>query len=261
MLYIFFKGENIPMYDKNRFSANVKYLLKEQGIKSTDLDISIGKSSGYTYKTLSDASSSAPSIEVVAAMAEKLNTTVTTLLEANLESLTKMERYILSFITKLTYKTTEGTLMWKAEENTSPETQQISTDPFEDDRPVNPLFVLLPSNPYAEGRIPKCRYYSRFQSSTNYVPDGCFFSVELSEGKEICITRLIEEGATVFDDFVYELYIICGLQVETVCSSALGNNLSFKKPLQELYGLACDAMLHFRLEPDAKKAIDSFMED
>lgn len=249
------------MYDKNRFASNVKHLLKEQGIKSTDLDASIGKSSGYTYKTLSEASSTAPSIEVVASMAEKLNTTVTTLLEANFDSLTKMERYILSFVTRLTKKTTEGTLVWKAEENTSPETQQIHSEPFEDDRPANPLFEILPMNPYDEGGRPTFRYCSRFQSAVNYIPSGCFFGAELSHENQIYITKLMEEENTVLDEYVYELYIIDGYQVETVCSSALGDNLTFKKPLQELYGLICEAMLHFRLEPEAKRAIDSFMED
>lgn len=249
------------MYDKNRFASNVKHLLKEQGVKSTDLDASIGKSSGYTYKTLSEASSTAPSIEVVAAMAEKLNTTVTSLLEANFDSLTKMERYILSFVTRLTKKTTEGTLMWKAEENTSPETQQICSEPFEDDRPANPLFEILPMNPYDEGGRPTFRYCSRFQSAVNYIPVGCFFCAELSHGNQIYITKLVEEEGTVLDEYVYELYIIDGYQVETVCSSALGDNLTFKKPLQELYGLICEAMFHFRLEPEAKRAIDSFMED
>ena len=250
------------MYDKNRFASNVKHLLKEQGIKSTDLDACIGKSSGYTYKTLSEASSTAPSIEVVAAMAEKLKTTVTTLLEANFESLTGTERYIHSFISKLTRKTTEGTLVWKAEENTSPETQQIYSDPFEDDRPVTPLFeILLPINPYDEGARPTFRYCSRFQHAVNYIPVGCFFGAELSRGKQIYITKLMEEEAMVPDEYVYELYIINGYQVETVCSSALGDNHTFKKPLQELYGLICEAMLHFRLEPEAKRAIDSFMED
>ena len=71
----------------------------------------------------------------------------------------------------------------------------------------------------------------------------------------------MEEEDTVLDEYVYELYIIDGYQVETVCSSALGDNLTFKKPLQELYGLICEAMFHFRLEPEAKRAIDSFMED
>lgn len=251
------------MYDKNRFASNVKHLLKEQGIKSTDLDASIGKSSGYTYKTLSEASSTAPSIEVVAAMAEKLNTTVTTLLEANFDSLTKMERYIFSFVTRLTKKTTEGSLAWKAEQNTSPDTQQFYSDPFGgEDRPVNPLFeILLPINPYDEGARTTFRYCSRFQPAVNYIPVGSFFYAEISYGKQVYITKLTEEEASPSNDAIYELYLISGQQVDTICSSALGDNLVFRKALQELYGLICEAMLHFRLEPDAKKAIDSFMEN
>ncbi|MDD5791467.1 MAG: hypothetical protein PUD22_02655 [Erysipelotrichaceae bacterium] len=250
------------MYDKTRFSNNVKHLLKEQGIKSTDLDASIGKSSGYTYKTLSDASSTAPSIEVVSAMADKLHTTVTTLLEANFDSLTKMEHYILSFVTKLIKKTTDGSLAWKAEQNTSPDTQQFYCDPLGgEDKPENPLFVTLPCNPYDESCRIQCRYYSRFITNANYIPSGNFFYAGISYGKQVYITKLTEEGASPSNDAIYELYLISGEQVDTICSSALGYHLVFRKTLQELYGLICEAMLHFRLEPDAKKAIDSFMED
>ena len=238
-------------FDKRRLLNNISYLIKEQKIKTGEFEKAVGVSPGYISRSIKDELSK-PGIDFVVNAANYLNVSIDTLFDVDLWSLTSTERYLVSFIEKLSKDTNEDKLFWEKET-----IQDLQIDPYCVD--IHPLFVR--SNNRNDG------YYSD-NSVCTFVSDsfrydtsigGDCFHLELSENNTCYVMNILDGDAFYDEEHALELWLHDENGKNTfLCSD---KNSSFTKSIRHLYQNIVENNKHIKVDKEVKSIIDGFMNN
>lgn len=101
-------------FNKAVMFDNISFMLKETGKKIGELESEAGVSPGYIARTSKEGNTK-PGIEFIMKAADALKISIDTLLRVDMSSLTPTEKYLISFLEKLTRDTTDDKLEWYRE--------------------------------------------------------------------------------------------------------------------------------------------------
>lgn len=238
-------------FDKKRLLNNISYLIKEQNIKTGEFEKAVGVSPGYISRSLKDELSK-PGIDFVVNAANYLNVSIDALFDVDLWSLTSTERYLISFIDKLSKDTNEDKLLWVKET-----IQDLKIDPYCVD--IHPLFARTNNR--------NGSYYSD-NSELTFVSDtfgydtliaGDCYHLELPKNN-ICYLMNVSNGYALFEeDHTLELWLHdANGKNAFLCSD---KNTSFTKNIRHLYQNIIENNKHIKVDKEVKTIIDDFMNN
>ncbi len=234
-------------YNRQRCFDNIYYLAREKNIKIGDLESSAGVSAGYLSRLNKEDVKTNPGIEVLAAIATRLEVTIDALISWDYSHLTASEKYMLSFIVELKKRTLNGEIRW-TEQHLS-YLQNIPTD--EDDNIMHPLFKWWENK---LTRICEIDYNSLFNPGMRFSPCDSGYVINIGNTNNVYLMKIgAHEPAEPYPPD-YELYLTNQYSVETLCRS---DNI-FYDELESLYNTITEAKKHVFFKPEVKHAIDNF---
>ena len=256
-------------FDKSKCLANIYHLAKIQNVKIGDLETVAGVSTGYFSRLKNGDNKATPSIEVLLAVADRLNVSIDALVNYSYTELCPSEEYLIKFIDRLISQTVADSLQWSIE--TLQSLQQVGYDPIDnvdhclfEERSVN---FINSTTGYPDTAL-KIVYSSRFHEHENITPASNFYRLELNVKKgdtpfkSVYITRVwVPDPQKNFDVESYELYLIDGGIVSPLCNAYLHTDSAFSKALDTLYQTAAESSKHPKISKDAKRIIDAFMQE
>lgn len=242
-------------YDKKILSANINFLLKEKDKRAIDLDEAIHKSAGYSAKIFGDDNPTNPSIDTVVDAAIFLGTSITSLLFSNFASMSPSEKFVSSFVSKLTNQTASGELSWDQQSK-----QEIENTPI--DALTKTVYHPLLTAEIVGNEL-KTAYYSLFEPGVRYALNSNVYIMKLTEYTSFYLSRITyaDEDDIPFggDPNIYELYLVNGNTASPICSSCMKGNELFAQQLKELYSLVSETFTHVKLSEATKSILNSFI--
>lgn len=100
-------------YNRAYCIENIFVLAKEKNIKIGELENAAGVSSGYLSRLKKEGNESNPSIDILCAIADKLDVSIDSLVSKRLSVLSPEERYMLEFLNKMIKNTEDENIWWK----------------------------------------------------------------------------------------------------------------------------------------------------
>lgn len=153
-------------FDKKLLFDNIQHLIERKNIKIGEIEAKIGVSRGYIART--KEGSSTPSIEIIAKIAELLDTNIDRLLYDNLSGMTKEENMLHSFFYTLIKKTQNESIKWDVEDREDNNPFYVLTNPY--DYEIQPRSKTYGDNTSVVSTI----YYTNIDSETNmYIAVVC----------------------------------------------------------------------------------------
>ena len=159
-------------FDRNLLIENIYRLAKEKKLKIGDLESSVGVSTGYLSRLAKDESKGVFSAELLFQIADKLGTTMDSLVLVNTKGLTDNEQYLLSFIERLTLETENYGVEWNMMEPMIEDTTYLFDHPLF--RKVDKDGEDMIGNYHTWEAM---QYDSLFlESGTAYINGNCFYT-------------------------------------------------------------------------------------
>lgn len=104
----------VDEFNKKILFDNIAFRMKELGKKVGELESEAGVSPGYISRTSKEGNTK-PGIDFIMKVATALNVSIDTLLRVDMSSQTPTEKYLISFLEKLTKDTVDDKLDWHRE--------------------------------------------------------------------------------------------------------------------------------------------------
>lgn len=232
-------------FDRKICLNNIYHLMKKKGLKVGELEDACNVSVGYLSRLNKEGNTSTPSIDFLAAVAERLGVPLEALISQDLSLPTPTEKYLLGFIEKLISDTMNDKLAWRRESVLA-----LNTISFEDGEILHPLFDADFDVPN-----PEVKYVSRF--SPNRHPFADSFVLQMTSIESLYLMNVLGENEP---SNALELYLVQQGTVNPLCQSA-GSITLFDAPLTILYSAIVESCGHPKLQRDVLSAIDDFMAD
>jgi transcriptional regulator with XRE-family HTH domain len=247
-------------FSKQLMLDNIYFLLKEFGKKISELETDAGVSPGYISR-ISKEGNAKPGIEFIIKVANSLNISIDTLLNLNLTEMTPTERYLVSFIEKLTKDTLDDKLDWNRE-------SKDRLNRAEPDINMNSDHPLLSYETFYEES--ECEYpeeVSRvvFVSNTfdcRTAINGDCFNLRLKNGSILYVMNISKSVYNMNDPaaFAKEIWMYTpGAGANFLCSDRGTSPLAVL--VDNLYTSVSELMKRSRIKKELKYVIDAFMKD
>lgn len=194
-------------YNRARMLANIYSIAKAKNVKIGDLESAAGVSTGYISRLAKDENKGALTVEVLVAIAKKLDVSLDALVLTDDGQLSQNEMEMLRFLDKMTVDTERYDLEWNLFD---PRTQD---DSFLFDHPL----FRIKDDGYEEDDNGRPHYFKYTQYESRFLPpkeasiDGnCYCaSIDDFSNSSIFIMRLTVSGNNRFaSETVYEIYFI-----------------------------------------------------
>ena len=247
-------------FNKKLVLDNISFLLKEFGKKIGELETDAGVSPGYISR-ISKESNTKPGIEFIMKVADSLQTSVDTLLSADLAEMTPTERYLMSFLEKLVKDTVDDKLDWNRE-------SADSLDRTETDINGNPNHPLLSYETFYETseseypqEVSRVVFVSNAFGCRTSIHGDCF-NLRLKNGSYLYLMNLSKSVYTTNDQdaFVKEIWIYKpGTGRNFLCSNRDSSSLA--SLADNLYKTVSEQMKHPRIKQELKYIIEAFMNN
>ena len=250
-------------FDRKRLLSNIATLTKDKNVRMGDLEAAAGVSAGYFSRLNKGESNAIPNIEVIAAVAEKLEVTIDCLVRVDYETLTPSERYLIDFINKLISKATSFEMLWEGESVK----KMLAAGMNQDGCAIHPLFEVRSVNmgtgmsgyPDYEDQVV---YNSLFHEGEFLGLLGPSYHIDFDGGSVFWIADVgIEYGEEMAPDEEIELYMQKNYKVIPICHTVANGVSPFNEILFSLYKAAAETSKRPKIDASVKSAIDSFMED
>lgn len=238
------------MSDFNRalLGKNIKYLAAGKNIKVGDLEKEAGVSTGYFSRLANEEGKGGSTlVDIICKVAEKLDTSVNTLISTDMAALTPNETLLSAFFDKLSKDTAEGTITWDLESE-----KQLRNPEYQ---AKHPLF-----RNYGSAEFPDMRYYSLFDSDIQIAGDSYRVAVV---GRTLYLMETLNpESASVG----YELYLLTTWQngmiyykdyPEKICKAYPESDLYVQ--IDDLHNAAAESSRHVKLSDSVIGAINSYI--
>ncbi len=250
------------MFDKKRCVDNIYALAKEKGLKIGDIEEKAGVSKGYLSRINKEDSTSIPTIDLLASIADQLGVGIDYLVNFPRDTLTPNEQFVFQFVDRLSRRTTAGKMDWIVESS--------SALTAENDSAVdNPLITIMPD--YSEEfntQYDTHVYTSKIYSDLAVVTDSCYHT-ELPDGlSEVYLNAVKYRYSTTsgggyvsyeWTDRIIEVYIIRN-GIRPVCSTYFLRD-ELKKAVNDLYTAVSSSPSHIGLGQTTKDIMKSFLDD
>lgn len=250
-------------FDRKRLLSNIATLTKEKNVRMGDLEAAAGVSAGYFSRLNKGESNATPNIEVIAAVADKLEVTIDCLVKVDYDALTPSERYLIDFIKKLISKATSYEMLWEGESVK----KMLAAGMDQDGCANHPLFEVRSIDmgcartgyPDYENRVV---YNSLFHEGECLGLLGPSYHIDFDEGTVLWLADVgVGEDADNPPDEEIELYLQKNYQIIPICHTVANGVSPFNEILFSLYNAAAETSKRPRIDASVKSAIDSFMED
>lgn len=250
------------MFDKKRCIENIYALAKEKGLKIGDIEEKAGVSKGYLSRINKEDSTSIPTIDLLASIAEQLGVGIDFLVNFPRGVLSPNEEFVYQFIDKLMRGTVAGKLDWVVE-----------TDGIlraDTDAPVaNPLVhVTKDFSDEVNMWYDTHTYTSAIYSDGGVIVIGnCYHAVLPSTRITVFLNSVryyvpVEGGGTFSstkDEDVIEVYLVTD-GVKPLCSTHYVCD-EIKKAVSDLYTAVSSAPSRIGLEESTKRFMKSFLNN
>jgi len=249
------------MFDKKRCVENIYALAKEKGLKIGDIEEKAGVSKGYLSRINKEDSTSIPTIDLLASIANQLGVGIDYLVNFPRDVLTPNEQFVFQFIDRLCQQTVAGKMDWVVE------SAAILT--ADSDEPVdNPLVRTMPEYSEEFNRQYETHVYtSMIYSNSVQVANNCYHT-ELPDGySEVYLNAVnyLEPAkpedrfhSHVWSEQIIEVYIVRN-GVRPICSTFFLRD-ELKKAVNDLYTAVSSAPSHIGLEKSTKDIMKSFLD-
>ena len=250
-------------FDRKRLLSNIAKLTKEKNVRIGELEAAAGVSAGYFSRLNKGESNATPNIEVIAAVADKLEVTIDCLVKVDYETLTPSERYLIDFINRLISKATSYEMLWEGESVK----KMLAAGMNQEGCAVHPLFEVRSVDmgsdrtgyPDYEDRVV---YNSLFHEGELLGLLGPSYHIGFDEGTVLWLADVgVGDDEEVPPDEEIELYMQKNYKVTPICHTVANGVSPFNEILFSLYKAAAETSKRPRIDPSVKSAIDSFMED
>ena len=247
-------------FNKKIMFDNISFLLKESGKKIGELETEAGVSPGYISRSSKDGSAK-PGIDFVVKAAEALGTSVDTLINVDMTSLTPTELYLISFLEKLKKDTAADKLEWNRESADFLNRQEVGYDNYVS----HPLFSF--ETFYEKGETDYPDEISRVVMISNAFDchtsiAGDCFNLRMKNGAMLYIMNISKSVYNLSDNDAHakEIWLYKpGSGKQFLCSNYKSPN--FSDLIDDLYFVISEFAKHPKIKADLRHAIDSFMND
>lgn len=254
------KGVHIMDYSRARMIANIQAIAKTKNVKIGDVESAAGVSAGYISRLAKDESRGGLTVDVLVAIAQKLEVTLDALVMTDDGQLTENEMEMLQFLDKVTIDTEKYGLEWML---LDPRTQD---DSFLCNHPL----FRSKDDGYFEDDNGRPHYFSYSQYESRFLPPksasingNCYHAMidEFSQNS-IYIMRLLASGngRSRFDDgTVYEIYFIdhSGNVTPILCTRIANQQIS--DAVERLYSMIEAARSHLTISSRTKSIMSRYM--
>lgn len=236
-------------FNRKMLLSNIAALTKEKNVKMGDLETAAGVSAGYFSRLNKGESNAIPNIEVITAVAEKLEVTIDCLAKVDYEALTPSERYLVDFINKLISKTSSFEMLWEGETVR----KMLSEGYDEHGNPAHPLFV---DTDFADRPV----YNSLFHQGERVGLLGPAYHIPFDGGTVLWLADVgFNDDENNPPEEEIELYMQKKYKVTPICHTVANGFSPFNDILFSLYYAAAESSKRPKIDGDVKSAIDSFM--
>lgn len=230
-------------FSRTLLGKNIKFLATQKGIKLGDLEGQVEVSTGYFSRLLNeDSKNSSTLMDTICKVAEKLGTSVNTLISTDLSALTPNERLLSNFFDKLEKDTSESVLIWDLETK-----NQLDNPAYQSN---HPLFAN--NDPYGNGF--DLYYRSLFDTDATIAGDGYRVIVN-NKLLYLIKTSYPQNEHTGFEVYFYSNFR--GNIVEKICKAYPESDLFYQ--LEDLYNAAAESSRHVKLSESVLGTIDGYM--
>ncbi len=226
------------LFNRTTCINNLFYLVKKRGIPIDELESACGAVSGYISQ-LKEDDNLTPDIAFLARAAEKLETSVDTLIGTDLSLLTATEEYLLAFLEKIIVQTQRGGLHWE-----------------EDHSFAGKDFPLNAESDLGDGRM---IFQSAFApNSPDYVPFEVH-ACRISEENKLYLIRAWDMNDESYP-FSIELYM-AGKdgKISPVCWQPIGEEGALDDVIDRLNFAVRECESHPFLDAGTQEAIDAYL--
>lgn len=238
---------------------NIYALAKEKNIKISDLEKEAEVSPGYFSRLSKKDKPTFPQVDVLMAVANKLDISLDILVTCDFNSVDQNVLYIVAFIERLINVTTSDTTKkW--------EIDQTLTDPDAIASANTVLHPLCVKTDEFQGVTEGCNYsewfykfeyISRFYHNEEYVFSGILYEYELMGGDKACLTKLTTKATKLN---IYELYVIDeDNKIYPICCSTSTSPEVITQKLIDLFKIATESNKKIIVSEKAKDIINDFM--
>ena len=247
-------------FNKQLMLDNISFLLKEFGKKIGELEADAGVSTGYISR-ISKEDNTKPGIEFIMKVANSLNISMDTLLNANLAEMTPTERYLLSFLEKLSKNTLDDKLDWNRE--SADRLNRAETD--QNGYPLHPLlsqetFYEESGSEYPD-EVSRIVFVSKTFDCRTAIHGDCF-NLRLKNESLLYLMNISKSVYKINDPdaFAKEIWMYApDAGAHFLCSNRDTSPLAVL--IDSLYTTVSERMKHPRIKQELKIIIDAFLKD
>ena len=230
-------------FNRILLGKNIKYLAAQKGIKLGDLESQVEVSTGYFSRLLNeDGKNSSTLMDTICNVAEKLETSVNTLISTDLTALTPNETLLSKFFDKLGKDTAESILIWDLETK-----NQLDNPSYQAN---HPLF----GNADPFGNSYDFYYRSLFDTDAKIAGDG-YRVVVYNKLLYLMKTSNPQNNSTGYEMYFFSNYR--GNSVEKICKAYPESDLF--NQIEDLYNAAAESSRHVKLTESVLGTIDGYM--
>lgn len=248
-------------FNKNIMFDNITFMLKERGKKIGELESEAGVSPGYISRTSKEGNTK-PGIDFIMKAAEALNVSVDTLLWVDMSRLTPTERYLISFLEKLTKDTLDDKLAWQTE-TAGYLNHRLETDM--NGYCEHPLFSIETFDEPGEteylDEVTRIVFTSRSYDVHTCIAEDCY-NLRMKNGTVLYLMSISKSVYKTGDPDAHakEIWMCprCGSN-KFLCSTRDVSEIAIL--IENLYSVVSESAKHPKVEQDIKAVIDAFMND
>ena len=245
-------------FNNQLFFDNITFLLKEKEKRIGEFEAEAGVSAGYISRTTKDEKTK-PGIDFIMNAAKALNVSIDMLIKTDLSSLSPTERYLASFIDKLTQNTLANELDWHCE---SADYLKSGLHEGFDGDCGHPLFskrdVYVRSGCDYPDVVSGIVFTSASFGAQTFI-DGDCFNLNMKDNATLYIMSIQEINLRTEGMHAIEIWMVTDNGNEFICSTKGNTRLSGM--IEQLYETVSQYGTVPKVKKEVREVIDSFMND
>lgn len=252
-------------FNRDRFIANLDYLLANSDKKLGALETESGNNPGYISRMKSGKSPSDPSIEFLMTVSDELNVPLEMLVGSNLTELSATEKFILNFLRKVKDDTLNDTLTWSRETVAELENMDVEYDYQGNPYSPHPLYDFREKRT-EDDYFAYLEYSSLFYKNCGVKPcNNCYHAQLLPTDQNLYIMECGKGDDRLIwrNDRFFEFYIVTFNQYGGSTVQKLCNTLEVSSPngvvINELVKAVIMSLTRVHIDTGVKNAINEYM--
>lgn len=232
---------------KETFIKNLKHLIKERGVKTSDMEASANISAGYISRLVGAVNY--PSVEILISFANSLGVTVDSLLYGDYASSSQDESTIIKFLTRLLEDTTKETIVWA----------KMSKKDYLPSLEASQLAPVYRENKDGRGNWIGDTYNSMFYDENGFSLRSNIFKLSRYSQNFYLMPISKSDGGSSLSKNGFELYVHKNNKLSGIASAMEDDTSSVYDLMLSIFVAADETAKKRKLNDNAKKAIDAYL--